>query len=106
MSETTILTKNVIDSWHSLGLGKKYVDQSNRIVLDLKDIFANSGLKIVNDIPAKLRTRYTRITEKIKKTQCVASRTIYFGFKNLEAIFYSATEFPGLCANETPVPKR
>ena len=104
MSET-ISIKNVIDDWYSLGLSKLYVHDSNRVLLSLQLIFANYGLKIVSGIPEKLKVRYTRITDKIKNNKNNLKKPPYYGF-NLEDIFYSATEFPGLCANENPVPKR
>ena len=103
MSEI-ISIKNVIDDWYSLGLSKKYVHDSNRIVLSLELIFANHGLKIVSGIPEKLKVRYNRIVDKIKNNKNNLKKPPYYGF-TLEDIFYSATEFPGLCAKET-VPER
>ena len=103
MSET-ISIKNVIDDWYSLGLSKLYVHDSNRVLLSLQLIFANYGLKIVSGIPEKLKVRYTRITDKIKNNKNNLKKPAYYGF-TLEDIFYSATEFPGLCAKET-VPER
>ena len=101
MSET-ISIKDVIDDFYSLGLSQKYVQHTNRIVLSLDLIFANKGLKTVSGYPEKLKLRYSRITDKLKKFR---QKPKYHGFDNLEDIFYSASEFPGLCANET-VPKR
>ena len=103
MSET-ISIKNVIDDWYSLGLSKLYVHDSNRVLLSLQLIFANYGLKIVSGIPEKLKVRYNRIVDKIKNNKNNLKKPQYYGF-NLDDIFYSATEFPGLCATET-VPKR
>ena len=102
MSET-ILIKNVIDDWYDLELGTKDIHAQNRTLLALELIFANKGLKIVSGIPEKLKLRYTRIVTKIKKNRF---KPKYFGFDNLENIFYSAEEFPGLCANETAVLER
>ena len=104
MSET-ISIKNVIDDWYSLGLSKLYVHDSNRVLLSLQLIFANYGLKIVSGIPDKLRLRYNQIVKKVKNNKNNLKKPLYYGF-SLDDIFYSATEFPGLCANETPVPKR
>ena len=101
MSKTSITRKEVIDDWFYLGLGKSYVNAPNRIVLSLKDIFANHGLKIVQDIiPDKLRVRYTDIVAKIRANKKVSTRPRYFGFTDLEKHFFSVDEFPDLCAKD------
>ena len=99
MSET-INFKEVIDDWYDLGLGKKYVHEEKRVALSLSDIFANHSLKIVQDVPDKLRKRYTDIVKKNKDNQSKKSRPRYFGFKDLEKHFYSVVEFPDLCAKD------
>ena len=101
MSETTSINfKKVIDDWYTLELGNKYTREEKRVALDLSDIFACHGLKIVQSIPDKLRKRYTDIVKKIRVNQTVKSRPRYFGFKDLEKHFYSVDEFPNLCAKD------
>ena len=100
MSEV-IQFKDVIDVWYDQSLGTKYQYEKpgKKTALQLYDIFAYKGLKIVQPIPNKLSVRLRDIVEKIKKNQ-KASRSKYAEFKDIEKLFYSASEFPGLCKIE------
>ena len=100
MSEV-IQFKDVIDVWYDKELGTKYQYEKpgKKTALQLYDIFATKGLKIVQPIPNKLSVRLSDIVAKIKKNQ-KASRSPYADFKDIEKLFYSATEFPGLCKIE------
>ena len=92
----------VVDAWHYLKLGSKYVRDKERIVKSLQLIFANFGLKIIDfksnnfDI---IRRRYQHITLQILKNNKVKSRSKYHGL-NSEKIFFSETEFPHICEKE------
>ena len=100
MSEV-IKYKDVIDVWYDQKLGAKYqYEKANKKpALQLYDIFANKGLKIVQPIPNKLNTRLIDIIRKIKINQ-KAARPKYSSFKDIEKSFYSAAEFPNLCKIE------
>ena len=100
MSEV-IQLKDVIDIYYEKKLGTEYQYEKagKKTALQLYDIFAEKGLKIVQPIPKKLGVRLSDIIKKIKINQS-ASRPKYANFKDLEKLFYSATEFPGLCKIE------
>ena len=91
-----------VDAYHSLGLSKKYVRDSNKDVKRLTDVFAYFGLKIAqfkSDTYYIILRRYNRILLKIGSNK-KASRDIHYDFMP-DKLFFSENDFPDFCTKET-----
>ena len=99
---SVITEYQIVDNWYDLGLGKKFMTDHNRFFKCLELIFANHGLKLLENSKSyrTVEVRYKRIVEQIGKNKKKPSLYgKYHGF-SADKTFYSTHDFPDLCAKE------
>ena len=91
----------LVDTYYTLNISRRYVRDPKKIRKRLADIFANFGLKIAKfNTPSYniIQSRYNRIVIQIDSNKS-CKRDRHFGFIP-EKLFFSESELPDLCTIE------
>ena len=98
-----IKTIEVVDSFYDLDIAARYAHDPDRIAKGITDVFANSGLEIVDfgsEAHKTLKKRYGRVLDQIRSNKR-HGKTRHNNFDS-EKLFFRASEFPNLCKKDVP----